>query len=880
MVALTDFEKLMQSYQQQVEPTDFEQLLALYQAPENQKAADTKQVTDAATVAAPTNKVATTAAPINLTTADNLQKTVLGDQSKDTTSVYAPAGVVAGATNVTDTTKQNPLVDLYQTILGRTPTQQEIDSWNFGETVDPYELERFLGSARGEALTTMPTNTTAGKLAQQILGQKTTSKWSGEGYGSTEKNAYDMGTILASIGITDLKDFGKITKEVPAYDDEGNQAGTQKITTYGNIKTGQAVPNTYSERQTGSAWGGTFAGKGNTGYRVYFDDKGNPYFYTTGASSNDLFNLLADNPVLNLAANAAAAYFGGPEGVAALQAAQGKNMEDVAKSYIMTLAGQEFTKGLTDVNVDTNVFGETGVDIAKTVKDTLGATGADIATKAAGQYVASGGKADIGDLLINQGVGAATTAVLGEIPGFKDLNSTEQKFVAKIVSSTLNDGKLSPNEAVNAALAAGIDASKQTNIKALEGLTNSGRTGDDMGGSYDTTLGGLTANADGNETVTLPDGIQVAGPYKVDVSGVPLFKETVPADFKPPAGLNLVSDKDIQTIYNDDGTFKKEVFPPGAYQDYTLIPGKGVWVTKEDTLQNFDTSKFADDIALFNQSKGDLDKIAAETESKSDDAVADFLKSIGITSTSDLTDSKLSNSDILDLIGASKAGDSIDELLIKAKSLTGDATDTTKKTDDDIDNLVVTGKTNTKTTDVDKTDDDLDEIVITDKKDDKTKCDDGFHDDGTGLCVADTDTKEDTECPEGYIRDLETGKCVLPSDDKIVCGEGFKLSADGKSCVPIVKTNGPLKCNPGFELSADGKSCVPIKKTTPPTTKTTASTSSSKEANAPSQDPYAHIKFMEELFGGDVSPQFLTDVLGGKKSTDDNLAALMSLLRK
>jgi hypothetical protein len=59
-------------------------------------------------------------------------------------------------------------------------------------------------------------------------------------------------------------------------------------TTFGNKLTGQEVPNTYSERQTGNAFGGTFAGSGNTGYRVEFDPSGKPIFYTTGASSSDV----------------------------------------------------------------------------------------------------------------------------------------------------------------------------------------------------------------------------------------------------------------------------------------------------------------------------------------------------------------------------------------------------------------------------------------------------------------------------------------------------------------------------------------------------------------------------------------------------------------
>ena len=40
----------------------------------------------------------------------------------------------------------------------------------------------------------------------------------------------------------------------------------------------------------------------------------------------------------------------------------------------------------------------------------------------------------------------------------------------------------------------------------------------------------------------------------------------------------------------------------------------------------------------------------------------------------------------------------------------------------------------------------------------------------------------------------------------VVCGAGFKLSADGKSCVP--DTKGPITCGAGFKASADGLSCV------------------------------------------------------------------------
>ena len=136
---------------------------------------------------------------------------------------------------------------------------------------------------------------------------------------------------------------------------------TKTGTTYGNKATGQVVPLTYSERQTGNAWGGTFAGEGNTGYRVQFDAQGNPYFYTTGASSNDLANLLGDNKLLNFAANVGAAAFGGPLGTAALQIAQGGDLGDAAKAALLTYGAQQipglFGDGGAQAAIDADIAG-------------------------------------------------------------------------------------------------------------------------------------------------------------------------------------------------------------------------------------------------------------------------------------------------------------------------------------------------------------------------------------------------------------------------------------------------------------------------------------------------------------------------------------------
>lgn len=302
-------------------------------------------------------------------------------------------------------------------------------------------------------------------LVNQILGQNLTSKWSGEGLGSPQKNAKDMANILASIGITDIKDFGQIKKTIPASSYETEQ-GTeyipeQIVTTYGNKKTRQEVPNTYGERQTDNIFGGTYAGKGNTGYRVQFTPDGTPIFYTTGASSNDIVSFLGDDKLLNAIAQIGASYFGGPLGSAALNAAMGKDPKDIAKSYVLSQLGQEAFKGFTDTGIDTNLFGETGANFAKNIKDIFGNTGSDIIGKTAGQFVANEGKVDIGSLLVNQGVGAATNAVIGQIPDFKTLDPIIQKLVTKTVSNTLSGNPgLTTADLVSTALNEGLKASK------------------------------------------------------------------------------------------------------------------------------------------------------------------------------------------------------------------------------------------------------------------------------------------------------------------------------------------------------------------------------------------------------------------------------------
>ena len=98
---------------------------------------------------------------------------------------------------------------------------------------------------------------------------------------------------------------------------DGKLVGDTGQTTFGNKLTGTAIANNY---ETGAdAFGGTFAGKGNTGYRVEFAPNGTPVFYTTGASSSDAADWM---PMVQLALAATGA--GGLLGNALLGAGAGQ----------------------------------------------------------------------------------------------------------------------------------------------------------------------------------------------------------------------------------------------------------------------------------------------------------------------------------------------------------------------------------------------------------------------------------------------------------------------------------------------------------------------------------------------------------------------------
>jgi len=296
-------------------------------------------------------------------------------------------------------------------------------------------------------------------LTKQILGQGLTGKWSGQGRGSAEANARDMAKIMAGIGITDIKQFGPVTREVESYmgtDDSGNPIyQTQTEKTFGNKLTGQAVPNTYSERQKGDFFGGTFEGKGNTGYGVKFDAQGNPLFYTQGASSNDLANIMQDlGPIAQIGLAIATGGLSIPQQIAAnmaLQVLSGQDMGDAIKNAAVSLAVAQIPG--TDFMKEANKY-IGGLDLPAGVTNTLNSSFQNAAMSGARALLTG---QDVSDAMLKGaaagGTSGAVSALMKQIPDFDKLTPTQQRMASNAVVGVIS-GKPLDQIAINAAIAA------------------------------------------------------------------------------------------------------------------------------------------------------------------------------------------------------------------------------------------------------------------------------------------------------------------------------------------------------------------------------------------------------------------------------------------
>jgi hypothetical protein len=314
----------------------------------------------------------------------------------------------------------------------------------------------------------------------------------------------------------------------------------------------------------------------------------------------------------------------------------------------------------------------------------------------------------------------------------------------------------------------------------------------------------------GTTTSSLPTGVQLAstgdGVFRTDVGGVPTYAESSNAStVTAPLGYTLLSMSE-----SDDK-------PAGSYYDITA----NAWFKPDTAVTNLTgDSTIQADTALFNNSLGTLDQLDSN---RSANDFADFLATLGITNTTQLADSGLSNQDILDMINA------LDDTVVVTGGTgndvitggTGNDVITGGDGNDGIPTVLVeackdgkvrdpvTGQCVLPTTITDTTTGgdgttDLGTVTVVDKK-----CPPGqVYDEDLKMCIPiETVTIVDKKCPPGQVYDEDLKKCVPIADDS--CPTGYERDEITGKCIPVV-TIVDKKCPPGQVYDEELKKCVPI----------------------------------------------------------------------
>ena len=427
-------------------------------------------------------------------------------------------------------------------------------------------------------------------LIAQIQGQGTTAKWTG-GYGA-DAATRDMARILSSIGITDINQFGPLTKEVQEYVGTEYEGGppvyeTRTVQTYGNKETGQEVPNTYTERQTGNAFGGTYEGKGNTGYRVDFTPDGKPVFYTTGASSSDIGQYM---PMIQLAlmATGAGGLLGNTLlGAGANQVAAGALGGALLGGGTAALTGQDILKGALIGGAGGALSGylnpATGQISATPTEGSIPVTGDNIAklTGAStdlgidyslGNTPVTGPLTDMGGV---QGLRAGTAANLTGMGGGQGFQFNVGAPVTNIADAVRAISTM--NGSVNPANLASMGGGQGLTYQTPTGLVTEGGT---------LNIGGMT----GNNSVISQGGIDSATNIGSDIAkrvaaidtGVDRMKlPATPVDAKTAAKTGLTASDAIRaaSVAATIAGLNQATKPTGGTSGFPIVPIPSDWTS-------------------------------------------------------------------------------------------------------------------------------------------------------------------------------------------------------------------------------------------------------------------------------------------------------------
>jgi hypothetical protein len=740
-------------------------------------------------------------------------------------------------------------------------------------------------------------NAAVDALTAQILGQSLTSKWTGEGYGSAEANARAMAENLVASGVTDIKQVGQKDVVIPgsqySIDEQGTMATLpdeirKQIV---NLTTGQALINDYGERGgVGNAFSGTYTGEGNTAYRVQFDAKGNPYFYTTGASSSDIADW---GPILSLAAvipsplqpfaiaaNAAIAIDQGDTlgGIAALAGLAG--FSDVAAGARIAKAvdsGEPFaivtsimnspfagniggtmltdTISLKDagnaLSVANNVANENWAGALTSANQLVNSP--DLATAAAAARFIKAAETN--------NIAGMYTAANGFTNAMNAANKVTDKNVALNIANTVAADNSAATEGTQLASLGADTVSDAGNGFTMTGADGSTLNLDDFSGSdsvaadaalFDSSVGDLDATGNITDTTGLDMG---------DV--IPDTGDGVEELVVTGTGDKADTTTDTDTVVNDKGEVvikgKKESCPVGT----TLNPitgecdpdwdeGGGEVCGAGQVLDRATGMCIDEKDAVVITGKKESCPVGTKLNPETGECDPDWDEGGGEVCDPGFHQDPETGMCVPDETEKETITCPPGKVLNEAGTACIDETVIIGKPE----SCPVGTKLNLETGECDPIDDE------------DTPCADGFHKDDTGLCVPDDDDDEECKdgyekvngacvpvCKEGYIRNLKTGTCEKAEKE---CPPGYTRK-DGKcvkDTVVIPPKVNPKTCPAGYVLV--GNTCVPI-----PVAPTAAPTTAEGERTDPiyagGMDDFNLFATLEELLSD------MSDEKGKKK---------------
>ena len=105
---------------------------------------------------------------------------------------------------------------------------------------------------------------------------------------------------------------------------------------------------------------------------------------------------------------------------AGIQLLAGGNLKDIAKGTALSYLGGQ---------AGNLISGSSGIT------DLLGKAGSDIAARTAQQFVGSGGKADLEQMLLGNAVSSGINSTIGEIPGLDSLSPVDRNMTSNLISA-------------------------------------------------------------------------------------------------------------------------------------------------------------------------------------------------------------------------------------------------------------------------------------------------------------------------------------------------------------------------------------------------------------------------------------------------------------